>query len=809
MQQINKQRFLFPLLMAIVMMVMNPLRVFADDGPVMDQPYTKDRTKAFGYEFTTNELIAYPQLTNLPTIYINVYAPYSYDTGEYSQFNAKTMTVADLADKYNLAELSDISNAWNCAKHEYYYQCQIIIRDDNGTIKERNELVGMRGRGNSTWNSGSKKKPWRLKFPAKTKLLAERDAQGNEVNNYADNKSWTLMSNLYDKTLFRNALTSELGKRAGLEYNPAYRFVDLVINGTKMGTYQIGDHMNVDSKRVNVDSDTGWFTEFCTTNFAEDPYFKAGSYYVGIKNPEADVATSSGETTDTKYNDMKTWYTTYVQNLTNGNYEAWRKQTDLPSLIAWMIIEDLAGNYDGAMANVYNYRNVSDTKLKFGPLWDLDIAYGNYSQLTDTHFWNAQGQGCGSLFAKMYENDPYFVKALYEQWTAFKNGSDLATFVSQKVAAFSTLLAESQALNYSLYSSGDNFNKYDVAWNITSDVSWCSKGVADYSTATSAVTSYITDRISWLESEYKSQYEKLGCATLAAETPEYHYTIYAPGEDGVAHTTTDADEVATLAAAITDNTVIVTDQTDAVGKNIIIGSACQQLVLDDASAWTYPSQFRAATATYTRSMTNKWGTLVVPFKVTVDSNSPYDFYQITSVSGDMLELTKITKSFSAGTPVLIRMSEAAKNAETGKYVLTLNAVDKAVKPEITNPEDNGLTGSYTATEITNKNGYIIANNSFWNIENLNVNNNKIYNAPFRAYLATSAPNNAKMLTINDDDNDDATGINQVTTISPLGELEGAFEGVTIYNLNGQRLPDLQQGINIVKRGNKTYKVIVK
>jgi len=237
---------------------------------------------------------------------------------------------------------------------------------------------------------------------------------------------------------------------------------------------------------------------------------------------------------------------------------------------------------------------------------------------------------------------------------------------------------------------------------------------------------------------------------------------------------------------------------------------------DDSYVTTETGNYspKFTSATYTRtSIKNQWGTLVVPFDVTIDNNNPYDFYAINSVTNSTIALTKLSGTLVAGTPVLIRMSEAAKDGDVYKD-LQITEFNASVTNTINNPaavDDIALTGSYNAINITGEDGYIIANNAFWSIQDIK-GENKVYNAPFRAYLAY-APNAAKMLTINinatDDDNDDATGINQLTTSSPLGELEGALDGALIYDLNGRRIPDLQKGINIVKRGGKTYKVLVK
>ena len=111
-----------------------------------------------------------------------------------------------------------------------------------------------------------------------------------------------------------------------------------------------------------------------------------------------------------------------------------------------------------------------------------------------------------------------------------------------------------------------------------------------------------------------------------------------------------------------------------------------------------------------------------------------------------------------------------------------------------------LKGSYDVKDITEVSGYIISNNAFWNIQNIRDGNN-VYNAPFRAYLEGSTANCAKMLSIGWNDDEDITA---VETLDALTSDEAQY-----YDINGRKLNDLQQGINIVKRGNKTYKIIVK
>ena len=227
-----------------------------------------------------------------------------------------------------------------------------------------------------------------------------------------------------------------------------------------------------------------------------------------------------------------------------------------------------------------------------------------------------------------------------------------------------------------------------------------------------------------------------------------------------------------------------------------------------------PNFLPAATTepTYTRTMSNEWGTIVLPFAVEITGEETgYDLYKVSSVSSSELQLTKIapaegetSTTLAAGTPALIRMSEAAKDAETGKYNLSLTAPSNSVSTAITNPDAvNGLTltGTYAEAEVTE--GYIISNNAFWNIQSIK-GENQIKIAPFRAYLAgtvtTSGGNAPARLSIGTDDEETA-GIEALEVL-----LEGNAD---FYDLNGRRSSDLQPGMNVMRRGNKTYKVLLR
>ena len=198
---------------------------------------------------------------------------------------------------------------------------------------------------------------------------------------------------------------------------------------------------------------------------------------------------------------------------------------------------------------------------------------------------------------------------------------------------------------------------------------------------------------------------------------------------------------------------------------------------------------------YTRTMTSKWGTLVLPYSLTLTGNEPYSLYDIENMTDEELVLKQLDGEVAAGTPCVVKRNEEQKEMTFTANNATLNMT----RPSFPVNELN-FQGTYKAQEVTD--GYIIRNDLLWNVaELLKVSSEtKVKVGPFRSWLDGTTTNDAAKLSIRVDDS--ATGID-----NPISSLNA--DDVEYYDLNGRRLTAPQQGINIMKRGNKTMKVIIK
>ena len=240
----------------------------------------------------------------------------------------------------------------------------------------------------------------------------------------------------------------------------------------------------------------------------------------------------------------------------------------------------------------------------------------------------------------------------------------------------------------------------------------------------------------------------------------------------------------------------------AVGKTL----ATENLVLDDGKDFVAYEPFAAKEASYSRNIPegSTWGTLCLPFAIDQSQETECKFYSLTGIDADndCITLESCEEGIiPAGTPVLFKMNE-------GVHELEISAQDAGIvkEPVAGTNTDVNLVGSFTkiggnGNQGLDKNDYIIGKDKFWRVSDLN-DGKGVGIKPMRAYIhpATASQARAAMLSIGKGDG--TTAIDNLNAISNDANAE-------YYDANGRRTNGLQKGLNIVKRGSKTYKIMVK
>ena len=300
----------------------------------------------------------------------------------------------------------------------------VMITDENGKNNYRNDFEYIRVRGNYSF------------YPYK-KSFHIRLNDGASILGMPSAKTWLLIASYADNSMLRNPLTFDLAAAAGMAYTSEYRFADVYVNTVYYGTYILCEKVQVNKNRVAVE-DLEKATEKLNEKdlstykrLGTNAYQRSTSKYYDIPNVPEDV--TGGYLLQLELKDR---YTSSASGFVTGHGQAvvmkspeyaskaqmqyikelvqsfenavWAEDgidpetgrhyseiADMSSLVGKYLIEEITKNVDGNKSSFYIYKysdSVSD-KLYFGPVWDYDIAYGNYtaSYYKERHLQSGEG----------------------------------------------------------------------------------------------------------------------------------------------------------------------------------------------------------------------------------------------------------------------------------------------------------------------------------------------------------------------------------------------------------------------------------
>ena len=402
-----------------------------------------------------------------------------------------------------------------------YHKASIDVVDKNNTLEEfSDDKLDIKVRGNST--ADPSKRAYRLKFgkDEKDKVTGElikthkHDLMGG---GYAK-RNWALLANCFDHSLIRNALTCELGKIIGMPFNPGYCFVDLVINGDYRGTYQVTDHPEVGSHRIDIDEDKDWYIEFQgRSNMLDEPYLNIKDLPMfSIKNPDYTDAADADKLAALKV-EMEDWVKqwksgfSYDASITQSDTKGWRAYNDEDQLLKWFLETEITADYDGYMT-IKAYR-ATNGKLFWGPVWDKDLAWDNYGDYTKTlgaalentssirYYVYNPGSGTAILSA------PRFVKRVYETYNKLVEDG-LEQKLLDIVDQLHLRVNQTQQLNFE-------------KWGITTVYGGLEKyhEWTDYAQYPEQLKTFIIARLAFLKEKFKKIYDDVCTVKEATYTP--------------------------------------------------------------------------------------------------------------------------------------------------------------------------------------------------------------------------------------------------------------------------------------------------
>lgn len=225
------------------------------------------------------------------------------------------------------------------------------------------------------------------------------------------------------------------------------------------------------------------------------------------------------------------------------------------------------------------------------------------------------------------------------------------------------------------------------------------------------------------------------------------------------------------------------------------------LALTDSKDFVIYTPFETNAVSYSSELNEgtTWETLCLPFEVSL-SNKNFRAFTLLSVKSDVVELQEITDCITAGTPVIIKMNEGATS-------INITENDKMIVREQQDSmlvDNCKLVGHYTHKTFGNNDDlcFVINGNKLVKATKMSAYTRSMdYSSNgFRAYMKVCTNTGSPA----DEYKIDIKGSTAIELIKNTAEGKPEY-----YDLEGHRLSNLKKGVNIVKRGNKTMKVIIR
>ena len=318
----------------------------------------------------------------------------------------------------------------------------ILINEGNVNVKKTGTI---KLRGNSSLRS--EKKPYLINFDEKAIVL---DMPAKE-------KKWTLIPNMFDKTLMRNILGYKMSFIFGLKYSPSCRYIDLILNGDYVGNYMICDKIEVSKDRVDITK----MDETCI----EEPEISGGYLVQGTGNGKRKdnefFKTEKGITLSYEYpkaeditEEQRIYLKKKIDEIEAKVYENNTENIDLESFARYFLVEDFSGNQDGIFNSFYLYKERRDDKIYFGPVWDFDLAFDNAMVLYPTNekknfaYKFTLTNGSANKFLSNLLSNETVLKKVKDIWKKMTNTVFTKEVMRDYINEQFELIYESQKLNY-------------------------------------------------------------------------------------------------------------------------------------------------------------------------------------------------------------------------------------------------------------------------------------------------------------------------------------------------------------------------
>ena len=251
-------------------------------------------------------------------------------------------------------------NGASLQKDDGYVDAVVTITDTDGSVLS--DTCSFKVRGNTTAMTFVQKKAYTFKFEKKKDVLG-----------MGKGKKWALLANAFDPTLLRNYMANEFARHLELPYTSEHRIVEVIVDDSYRGCYELYEPIQEGKDRVNIDIESNdgkqdFLIEYEAQRVEEDTtYFTID----GLRF----IASDPDEPDDDQLQYIVDTMTQIINTLKNGSREEIEAVIDVPSFSKFYLLNEYLKTFDFDMSSVFFF--YQDGKLYAGPAWDYDMSTGN------------------------------------------------------------------------------------------------------------------------------------------------------------------------------------------------------------------------------------------------------------------------------------------------------------------------------------------------------------------------------------------------------------------------------------------------
>ncbi|GEM_PF-614197 len=393
--------------------------------------------------------------------------------------------------QYNVPVIHIHTNDGSMISSKSYYWDGTVSVDGSGVFPDLPKTqMQIKGRGNSSWAGTWGKSPYHLKFAEKTSMLGLKKG-----------KHWNLIANAQNLSMLCNSIGMRVAQMVQTAASNHEIPVELYINDEYRGSYTLTEKVGFSNNSVDLEDETNAVLLELDSYYDETYKFRSSKWSlpVNIKEPDLSLAT-----TELKKGDIQLHFNTFINEFYNeGNIADY---VDVDYLARYLMVNELVQNYELMHPkSVFLYHEDiknSDCKYIWGPVWDLDWAFGyedsgTYFQVGATRdYWKGHSFESDAFIKKLRYSGEEMNKAYYRVWTDFMN-HDL-TELLEYCDDYYQYAAPSFTHDNSKWGRGD-------AW----DYAWVTENAKEWLAARcNYIYSYLSNELGYAQKGYLEEEEK-------------------------------------------------------------------------------------------------------------------------------------------------------------------------------------------------------------------------------------------------------------------------------------------------------------